>query len=334
MHDRVSGRPNGHAALAFFDDQHPPAGDFLADVLDGFSRQPKQLAPVYFYDAAGSAIFDEITQLPEYYVTRTELAILDRIGPELATLAGPGAVVIEPGSGSSVKIRKLLDSLSDPASYVGLDISGSHLEAACLEIAAAYPELQVGAICADFTQGLDLSHLPLEDGRRVIFFPGSTVGNFEPEGARQLLAGFRQAMRPGDAVLIGTDRVKDPARLIAAYDDAQGVTARFNLNLIHRINRELDGTIDPDGLSHRAVWNADQSRIEMHLVAAQAQEFNVAGRTFQLREGESIHTENSHKFTQESFTSLAESVGFNVRSTWSDDADLFSLHWLEPTAQA
>jgi len=334
MHDRVSGRPTGHAALAFFEDQHPPAGDFLADVLDGFSRSPKQLAPVYFYDAAGSAIFDEITNLPEYYVTRTELSILDRIGPELATLAGPGAVVIEPGSGSSVKVRKLLDALPDPAAYVGLDISGDHLKAACLEIAGAYPDMQVGAVCADFTQGLELAHLPLDDGKRVIFFPGSTVGNFEPDGARRLLAGFRRAMRPGDAVLIGADRVKDPARLVAAYDDALGVTARFNLNLIHRINRELDGSIDPDGLSHRAVWNTDRARIEMHLVAERAQAFEISGRPFHLHVGESIHTENSHKFTQESFTSLAESVGFTVRSSWSDDAELFSLHWLEPTAKA
>ncbi|WP_291845191.1 L-histidine N(alpha)-methyltransferase [Maricaulis sp.] len=334
MHDRVSGRPSAHAALAFYDDQHPPAGDFLADVLDGFSRSPKQLTPVYFYDAAGSAIFDEITELPEYYVTRTELAILDRIGPELSGLAGPGAVVIEPGSGSSVKIRKLLDALAEPAAYVGLDISGEHLEAACQEIAADYPKLQVGAICADFTQGLDLSHLPLESGRRIIFFPGSTIGNFEPAAARDLLDGFRRAMRPGDAVLIGADRVKDPATLVAAYDDAQGVTARFNLNLVERINRELGGTIEADELSHRAVWNPEFNRIEMHLHADADQRFEVAGREFELREGESIHTENSHKFTPNSFTSLAESVGFDVLHSWSDAADLFSLHWLEPTSKA
>lgn len=334
MHDRMPGRPSAHAALAFYDDQHPPAGDFLADVLEGFSRTPKQLAPVYFYDATGSAIFDEITDLPEYYVTRTELDILDRIGPELSGLAGPGAVVIEPGSGSSVKIRKLLDALSEPAAYVGLDISGTHLEAACQEIAADYPALQVGAICADFTQGLDLSQLQLESGRRIIFFPGSTIGNFEPEGARQLLAGFRDALRPGDAVLIGADRVKNTDTLVAAYDDAQGVTARFNLNLVDRINRELDGTIDPSGLSHKAIWNTEKARIEMHLVADHAQRFHVAGREFELREGESIHTENSHKFTPESFTSLAESVGFDVLHSWSDAADLFSLHWLEPAAKA
>jgi len=334
MHDRVSGRPSAHAALAFYDDQQPPAGDFLADVLDGFSRTPKQLAPIYFYDAAGSAIFDEITQLPEYYVTRTELGILDKIGPELADMAGPGAVVVEPGSGSSVKIRKLLDALSEPASYVGLDISGEHLESACQEIAADYPALQVGAICADFTQGLDLSHLPLENGRRIIFFPGSTIGNFEPDSARELLAGFRDAMRPGDAVLIGVDRVKDPATLIAAYDDHQDVTARFNLNLVDRINRELDGTIDRSRLSHKSVWNAAYARIEMHLVATADQTFSVAGQKFQLHEGETIHTENSHKFTPESFTSLAESVGFDVHKTWSDEAQLFSLHWLEPSSKA
>ncbi|WP_297731869.1 L-histidine N(alpha)-methyltransferase [uncultured Maricaulis sp.] len=334
MHDRVSGRPSAHAALAFYDDQHPPAGDFLADVLDGFSRVPKQLTPVYFYDAKGSAIFDEITELPEYYVTRTELDILDQIGTELAALAGPGAVVIEPGSGSSVKIRKLLNALTEPAAYVGLDISGEHLETACQEIAADYPNLQVGAICADFTKGLDLNHLTLESGRRLIFFPGSTIGNFEPDGARELLAGFRSAMRPGDAVLIGADRVKDPDRLVAAYDDSAGVTARFNLNLIDRINEELDGRIDPSALRHEAVWNAQKARIEMHLVAIRDLHFTVSGQEFELREGESIHTENSHKFTPESFTSLAESVGFDVLHSWSDPADLFTLHWLEPADKA
>jgi len=334
MHDRVSGRPSTHAALAFYDDQQPPAGDFLADVLDGFSRTPKQLTPVYFYDAKGSAIFDEITALPEYYVTRTELGILDQIGSELAALAGPGAVVIEPGSGSSVKIRKLLDALSVPAAYVGLDISGEHLESACQEIAADYPNLQVGAICADFTQGLDLKHLTLESGRRIIFFPGSTIGNFEPEGARALLSGFRKAMRPGDAVLIGADRVKDADRLVAAYDDKAGVTARFNLNLIDRINDELGGTIDASALRHKAIWNAEKARIEMHLIAIRDLHFTVSGHEFQLREGESIHTENSHKFTPESFTSLAKSVGFDVLQTWSDPADLFTLHWLEPAAKA
>ncbi|WP_417493846.1 L-histidine N(alpha)-methyltransferase [Maricaulis sp.] len=334
MTDLTLGQSPVHAALDFFDDQHPPAGDFLRDVLTGLAATPKSIPPVYFYDAAGSALFDQITGLPEYYVTRTELALLDRIGPELADLAGPGAVVIEPGSGSSVKIRKLLDALDSPAGYVGLDISGEHLIAACEELARDYPDLHTGAICADFTTGLSLDHLPLPQGRRILFFPGSTIGNFEPDAARDVLAGFRQGMRAGDAILIGADRVKSPATLEAAYDDAQGVTAAFNLNLVDRINAELKGTLDPSQLKHVSVWNADKSRIEMHLEALEPQKFEVGGQAFSLARGERIHTENSHKFTPESFQTLARSAGFDVLRSWSDPAELFSLHWLEPNAKA
>lgn len=334
MTDLALGQAPVHAALDFFDDQHPPAGDFLRDVLTGLAATPKSIPPVYFYDATGSALFDEITDLPEYYVTRTELALLDRIGPELARRAGPGAVVIEPGSGSSVKIRKLLDALDQPAGYVGLDISGDHLIAACAELTRDYPGLHVGAICADFTAGLSLDHLPLPQGRRILFFPGSTIGNFEPDAARDVLAGFRRGMREGDAILIGADRVKSPQKLEAAYDDAKGVTAAFNLNLVVRINSELDGTLNPDLLQHVSVWNADRSRIEMHLEALEAQRFQVAGQEFALAKGERIHTENSHKFTAESFQALARSAGFQVLKSWSDPAELFSLHWVEPNAKA
>ena len=334
MHDRVDGRPSAHAALDYFDDQHPPLGNFRDDVLNGLAATPKRIAPVYFYDAIGSALFDRICDVPEYYVTRTELALLDRIAPQLARLAGPGAVVIEPGSGSSVKIRKLLDSLPEPGGYLGLDISMDHLVAACQEIAADYPGLQVGAVCADFTAGLDIAHLPLRDGKRLLFFPGSTIGNFEPAAARDVLAGFGRGMRSGDALLIGADRVKDPARLVAAYDDAEGVTAAFNLNLIDRINRELDGTIDRDTLRHVAIWNAEASRIEMHLEAVEAQDFTVSGHAFRFEAGERLHTENSHKFTPESFQALANEAGFDVLHSWSDDAELFSLHWLECRAEA
>lgn len=321
-------------SLEFFDDQHPPAGDFLQDVRDGLGRTPKSIPPVYFYDREGSALFDQITDLPEYYVTRTELGLLDRIAPELARLAGHGAVVIEPGSGSSVKIRRLLDALGDPEGYVGLDISGDHLIAACEDLAEDYPDMTIGAVCADFTSGLQLDHLPLPEGRRIIFFPGSTIGNFEPGAARQVLEGFRKGMRPGDAVLIGADRVKDPATLEAAYDDAAGVTAAFNLNLVHRINRELDGTVDAGKLRHVALWNADKARVEMHLEALEDMEFQVDGETFRMQAGERLHTENSHKFTDKSFAELAGSAGYAIRKTWTDPAELFSLHWLEPLDEA
>ncbi len=334
MSDRALGRQQVHAQLDFFEDQHPPKGDFLRDVLDGLSASPMRLPPIYFYDAKGSALFDEITELDEYYVTRTELALLDAIGPQLTELAGAGAVVIEPGSGSSVKIRKLLDVLGDPAGYLGLDISRTHLVSAVEELAADYPDVSVGAVCADFTAGLNIDHLPMPDGKRIIFFPGSTIGNFEPAAARDVLLGFLGGMRTGDAVLIGVDRVKAEARLIDAYDDAAGVTAAFNLNVIDRINAELDGRIDPEGLRHMAKWNADKSRIEMHLKALHDLDFTISGHAFQLAAGETIHTENSHKFTLESFKGLANSAGFNVMQSWSDPEDLFTLFWLEPCEEA
>ncbi|MBR9825329.1 MAG: L-histidine N(alpha)-methyltransferase [Alphaproteobacteria bacterium] len=334
MTDRALGRQQAHAALDFFEDQHPPAGDFLRDALDGFAATPKRVPPVYFYDAKGSGLFDQITDLEEYYVTRTELSILDSIMPELAERAGPGAVVVEPGSGSSVKIRKLLDGLDNPAGYLGLDISKTHLINAVADLAESYADVSVGAVCADFTGGLNIDHLPLPEGRRVIFFPGSTVGNFEPDAARNLLKGFRNGMRSGDAVLIGADRVKDEARLVAAYDDAEGVTAQFNLNLINRINRELDGTIDAGALKHLAIWNSEKSRIEMHLEAKRDMRFAISGEHFEMKKGERIHTENSHKFTLASFSTLAESAGFTVTKTWSDAENLFTLFWLEPCWEA
>jgi L-histidine N-alpha-methyltransferase len=323
-----------NAHLDFFDDQHPPKSDFLRDVLAGFNCAVKTVPPKYFYDAPGSALFDGITESPEYYVARTELSLLDKIGPELAIKAGKGAVVIEPGSGSSIKIRRLLDALDQPAGYVGLDISRQHLIASCEDLAEDHPDLSIGAVCADFTTGLDLDHLPLAEGRRIIFFPGSTIGNFEPDAARAVLAGFRDGMRPGDAVLIGADRVKSPAMLEAAYDDSAGVTAAFNLNLLTRINTELDGSIPTHQFKHLAIWNAKHARIEMHLEALADIDFTIAGEAFSMVAGERLHTENSHKFTSETFRDLAELSGFDLKQSWTDSGDLFSLHWLEPRAKA
>jgi len=334
MTDRAIGRDIEHASLDFFEDQHPPVGDFLRDVLDGFARTPKTVPPVYFYDAKGSGLFDQITETPEYYVTQTELALLDEIAPELAERAGHGAVVVEPGSGSSLKIRKLLDALGDPAGYLGLDISKSHLISAVEDLATDYPDVSVGAICADFTTGLNIDHLPMPTGRRIVFFPGSTIGNFEPDAACQVLSGFRNGMREGDAVLIGADRVKDRETLVRAYDDAAGVTAAFNLNLLERINRELNGSIDVSAFTHVALWNEDAARIEMHLEARRATRFCIAGTPFEMEKGERIHTENSHKFTIESFEALAKRAGFSVRRHWSDAAELFTLFWLEPNWEA
>ncbi len=326
--------PPSEGALAFFADLQPPAGDFCADVLRGLSKPQKTLDAKYFYDQAGSELFDAITRLPEYYLTRTELALLDAIGPRLRQQVGPGAVVLEPGAGSSVKIRKLIDALDEPAAYVGMDISGDHVKSACASIAADYPGLTVGAVCHDFTQAIDLSELPLPEGKRVVFFPGSTIGNFELIDAQALLSVLRGYLRPGDGLLIGVDLRKDGATLEAAYDDAQGVTAQFNFNLIRRLNEELDGDIDPSALVYRAHWNPYRSRVEMYLQALRDVSFTVAGQAFTLREHETIHTENSHKFTIAVFQDLARRAGLAPVDVWTDPAEAFSLHWLEVRREA
>jgi dimethylhistidine N-methyltransferase len=308
---------------------HPPASDFKADVLAGLSKPQKALQPKYFYDKTGSEIFDRITQAPEYYVMRTELALLDQIAPELRTLAGPGALVLEPGAGSSLKIHKLLDALEAPAAYVGMDISGEHVRAACSDIAADYPAMPVGAVCHDFTQPLDPGVLPLPEGKRVVFFPGSTIGNFELVDALALLKTLRGWLRPGDAMLIGVDMPKDKATLEAAYDDAGGATADFNYNLVERINTDLDGDLDVSGLVYRAHWNPYRSRVEMYLQARRDMTFTIAGRSFVIREYETIHTENSHKFTVSTFQDLAVAAGFAPAHVWLSEATPFSIHWLE-----
>lgn len=323
--------PSPKGTLSFFTDLHPPKSRFLDDVLDGLSKPQKSIPPKHFYDARGSALFDDITDTEDYYVTRTELSILDAIAGEIADRAGPGAVVIEPGSGSSIKIDKLLRALDAPEAYIGLDISKTHLISACEELAGRFEGLFVGAVCADFTQPVPLDDLPIPGGRRLVFFPGSTIGNFEPEEARALLGTYRDWLRPGDALLIGADRVKSAQVLESAYDDSRGITADFNLNLLNRINRELDADIDVDTFDHRAVWNEKKARIEMHLVAKRDMTFTVDGHTFEMKIGETIHTENSHKFTLDRFHALANAAGLTVSAHWSDAREYFTLYWLERT---
>lgn len=327
--------PSGEGgALAFFADLKPSASDFRSDVLEGLSRPQKAIPPKYFYDQTGSAIFDRITEAPEYYVTRTELELLDRIGAELSELAGPGAVILEPGAGSSVKIRKLIDALDQPAGYVGMDISGEHVRAACEAVAVDHEDLTIGAVCHDFTRDIDLDALPVPAGRRLVFFPGSTIGNFELVDALELLRTLRSWLRDGDSLVIGVDLRKPGPVLEAAYDDAGGATADFNYNLLARINRELDGSLEPDGFAYRAFWNPFRSRVEMYLQARRDMEFSVSGSRFNIRETETIHTENSHKFTVAGFQDLARKAGFAPAKAWVHEDMPFSIHWLERSRKA
>lgn len=315
--------------LHYFADYEPPTDDFLSDVLEGLGASPKTISPKYFYDQKGSALFDEICRTPEYYVTRTELALLDEIGDEVAELTGTGAIVVEWGSGSSWKIRKLLDALDHPAEYIAIDISREHLLAAAADIAKDYPEVKVGAICADF-----LEHISLPDkavvgtGRRLGFLPGSTIGNFEPETAARILRRVAEVVGSGGALLIGADLQKDEDRLLAAYDDAGGMTAAFNLNLLDRMKTELGAKLERDAFTHHVRYCREKHRIEMHLKAVRDTVIEVEGQRFPFTEGETIHSENSHKFTVESFHAVAAQAGFVAKKVWTDPEKLFSLHYL------
>jgi dimethylhistidine N-methyltransferase len=326
----TSASGNG-SALRYFIDHRPTPDDFLAAILDGFSKPQKTLPAKFFYDREGSRHFDAICETDEYYVTRTEVALLGDIGPEVADLAGPGAVVVEYGCGSNLKIRTLLDGLSDAAEYVAIDISRQHLREAAEEIADEYPDLKVGAICADFTDSMEL---PDETGRpRLGFFPGSTIGNQTRIEARTFLAKVRRHVGDDGALLIGVDLKKDEKILDAAYNDAAGHTAAFNLNVLARANRELDADIDLDSFVHKAFYNPDEGRVEMHLMSTRRQTVEIGGEAFDFAEGETIHTESSHKYTVAEFGEAAETAGFSVARTWTDPKGLFSIHYLS-AAQA
>lgn len=317
------------AHLHFFADYEPPTDDFLSDVIAGLSQKQKTLSPKYFYDQKGSALFDEICRTPEYYITRTELELLDRILPEVAELAGPEATVIEWGSGSSWKIRKVLDALDHPAEYIAIDISRDHLIAAAAAIGKEYPDVKVGAICADFLAHIELPEKALVgNGRRLGFLPGSTIGNFEPPVAATILKRAAELLGCGGALLIGTDLQKDEQTLLAAYNDAGGVTAAFNLNLLDRMKAELGAEIDVAAFEHKAIYCNQRHRIEMHLRATRPTDIKVGGQTFHFEAGETIHTENSHKFTIDGFQAIAAEAGFAAHKAWTDKADLFALHYL------
>jgi len=320
---------SSHALLESFDDLEPETGDFLSEVLTGLHATPKTLPCKFFYDEKGSKLFDRICELPEYYPTRTETALLEAIGGEVGKCIGPHAQIIEYGCGSVKKIRPVVDALDHPAAYVAVDISKEHLLAAATMLATDYPPLEVHAICADFVQPFPVTPpTAYPDARRVGFFPGSTLGNFTPDAARAFLAGAAKLVGSGGGMLIGIDLKKDPAILNAAYNDAEGVTAAFNMNLLTRINRELGADFDLDQFEHHAFYNAGMGRVEMHLRSLCDQTVAIDGTGFEFTAGETIHTENSHKYDIEQFQAMARDAGFEPQRVWTDGADLFSIHFL------
>lgn len=304
------------------------ASAFARDLAAALAERPHSISPKYFYDERGSQLFDRICELPEYYPTRTEVAILTAHAREIAACMGPRAEIVEFGAGSLRKVRLLLEALERPARYLPIDISGEHLAGAAAVLQRDYPGLQVQPVVADYTQRL-LLPAPLPGaGQRVGFFPGSTIGNFTPDEAVQFLALAAQVLR-GGALLLGADLVKDPAILHAAYNDAQGVTAEFNLNLLAHANRALGTRFAVDQFFHSAFYNPPWQRIEMHLVSRCRQQVVVGGRCFRLDEGESLHTEYSHKFTVGGLHDLARRAGFRPGPVWTDDERLFSVLWLQ-----
>jgi len=315
------------ANYSFYDFQ-PTASDIKAEVLASLSEAPKRVSPKFFYDARGSKLFDAICDLPEYYPTRTEIALLQEHGAEMADLIGrTDTALFELGSGSSIKIRTLLSALR-PNLYVPMDISREHLAAAARAVAADYPQMRVAAVCVDYSQDWALP-AELKYRRRAAYFPGSSIGNLEPEAAAGLLGQVRRLVGEEGGFLVAADLKKDRATLEAAYNDAQGVTAAFNLNLLRRLNRDIGADFDLDAFRHVAFYNEALGRIEMHLESLKEQEARVAGRAFRFSEGERIHTENSHKYDIDEFQAMAAGAGFRPVRHWVDPQGLFSIHFLE-----
>jgi dimethylhistidine N-methyltransferase len=299
---------------------------FQDDVLRGLALPQKAIPPKYFYDERGSQLFERICELPEYYPTRTEMALMERHVDEMVTLLGPDAQLVEFGSGASVKTRLLVDRL-EPSLYVPIDISETALREACRALALMFPWLNISAVTADFTEPIRLPEfvgIPVH--RKVVYFPGSTIGNFTPDEALEFLKGVREIVGPGGMLLIGVDLKKDKRVLDAAYDDAQGVTAEFNLNLLHRINRELGGDFQVKRFRHQAFYDERAGRIEMHLESLYRQFAHVAGQRFEFREGETIHTEISCKYGVEEFRQLVSRARFHAEKAWTDPANLFAVH--------
>ncbi len=309
-----------------FEDQQPARTANRDELLAGLQLEQKQVNPKYFYDARGSELFEQITRQQEYYPTRTEKAILSDYAAEIAEHCGAGCVLIEPGSGNSEKIRLLLDAMR-PAAYVPVDISAEFLYEAALKLGLEFPWLKIQAICADFG-GQWQASTKLPAGRRLVFYPGSTIGNMEPRDAREFLSGLRRWIGGNGGILIGVDLHKSEQLLNAAYNDASGVTARFNLNILNALNSMLDGDFREQAFSHRAFYNTELKRIEMHLVSRESQVVTLNGSSIRFDKGETLHTENSYKYTLEDFSRLSEAAGLVLEKSWLDENKLFSIHYL------
>lgn len=310
-----------------FHDEAPALTDFRAAALAGLAQSPRAIPPKFFYDRRGSELFELICGLPEYYLTRTEAEILGTHAFEMARLVGPGSVIVELGCGAAHKVRLLLERFR-PAAYLGIDISRAELLSAARRLAADYPWLRVHAACADLCGPFAQLRLPLPRGRRVACYLGSSIGNFDAADAVRLLGRVRELVGPDGRLLIGVDLKKDPTVLHAAYNDAQGVTARFNMNLLHRMRRELGAEVDVNGFAHEARYNAHAGRIEMYLVSRRRQHIRIDGRSFVFEPGDAIHTENSCKYGVEEFGRLARAGGFVTEACWTDARKYFAVFLL------
>jgi len=310
-------------------DLRPSPDDIIGDVLAGLAMTPRQLPSKYFYDARGSALFEDITQQPEYYLTRVEIELLDARMAQIAAAVGPCAHVVEYGSGSGRKTEQLLGGLRDPVAYTPIEISRSTVLASTARLAQAFARIEMLPVCADFTRPVELPEPARKAGHTLVFFPGSTLGNFTTEEAVALLGSMRATMGPRGQALIGIDLDKDTATLEAAYNDAAGVTAQFTLNLLVRLNRDIGSDFDLDGFAHRAVYARERGRIETFLVSQRAQDVTVAGRRFHFAAGEAMQVEYSHKYTEAGFAELVARAGLRVIERWNDPRDGFGLRLLE-----
>lgn len=301
--------------------------DDLAEILEGLALPQKALSPKFFYDEAGSLLFERITELPEYYPTQTELAIMQDHVDEMTSLIGTEASLIEFGSGSSLKTRLLLEHMQHPAAYVPVDISRELLVSSAEELSALFPHIEILPVAADFTQPFDLPNPKISPQRNVVYFPGSTIGNFPPDDADNLLKVMHQEAGENGALLIGVDLRKDRKVLELAYNDDAGITAEFNMNLLKRLNREFGADFDLDAFEHFAFYNEPKGRIEMHLKSLREQTVEIAGSQFWFNAGETIHTESSHKYSLEGFRNVAKAAGFEVNAVWTDPREWFSIQY-------